>query len=178
MYNYRGKKVSIDYAGGNIPVEGVKAFVYNGYGSLKSSKNEYVLSIPNGIGGQEIKEPQWFWKNSGEPIPEGTTTLTNSMIESVTAERDSDEFFNQITLNVKKQYDSSYAADNYFMLKYKVKDQTYTQTVPIQFSLEGEMGTNGTGWVSYIEPKENKNVLNDTENDEVLFSIGVYKDGV
>lgn len=173
---------------GTLPIEGTNVFLYNSTGLLKSGTNEFTITIPNAIEINNIKHKvknlKWFWKNGTIAVGDGSINLDTSMISAITPIEDDDEFYNSVKFTVRKNFIQSYARDNYFTITYSLNGKPYTQRHYLQFSIEGQMGTNGTGWMAYIDERGSKNILNNfvdgstSKLDEVLFTIKVFKDGV
>lgn len=172
---------------GTLPVVGTNVFLYGANGVLKSATDEFSLTIPEEvqINGKmlKVKNIKWFWKNGTVALDSERRTISNSMVNSAYGVKDNDNFYNKITFKIGKTFQQSWARDNYFTITYTLNDKLYNQVHYLQFLTEGQMGTNGTGWVGFIDERGNKNVLSYYAPgeiktlDEVIFSVNVLKDG-
>ena len=152
----------------SVQASGTDWFNYKNTGELNAAIDLFYLSVPKvlNFNGKDyiIEEGRWTWKDTGKTELDNSNNMISEIIES----NETEEY--KIKFRVKSRYNYENSLDNYFTFTYKCDDQYFSQKFPLRFLLNGQTGTNGTGWYGGIEEIE--------ENGEIIYKVEVYKDGI
>lgn len=173
-----------------IPISGMDTFYYNNQGKLQIGNlgeqgRKFDISfpiIPNEENGKAITEIEVYWKDSAklEDNLDGKLNqkISNAMIESIDSCSlvEKGQFY-KISFTIKDAYNASLASGNYFTIRYKYNNSYHTQRHYINFLINGNQGTNGTGWYAVIEGNGILSLANKDINNCLEFNLEVYKGG-